>query len=83
MHALTCTQHSLTRPFSRTDTHSLRISTQLDSITHNELGDPDALVDLPRHPGVSPLAGWKVRVHFFLTPSRPPPDLGRLLLLSL
>ncbi|KAF5839399.1 hypothetical protein DUNSADRAFT_968 [Dunaliella salina] len=32
---------------------------QLDSITHNELGDPDALVSLPGYPGVSPLAGWQ------------------------
>jgi len=34
---------------------------QLDSITHNELGDPDALATVPECPGLKALAGWQVR----------------------
>lgn len=33
---------------------------QLDSITHNELGDPDKLVEVPGHPEINQLEGWQV-----------------------
>jgi len=32
---------------------------QLDSITHNELGDPHALASVGGHPGISALQGWQ------------------------
>ncbi|KXZ44027.1 hypothetical protein GPECTOR_75g751 [Gonium pectorale] len=41
------------------ETHKFNERVQLDSITHNELGDPEALAAVPGKPEVNSLEGWK------------------------
>ncbi|GIL72235.1 hypothetical protein Vretifemale_2614 [Volvox reticuliferus] len=40
------------------ETHKFNERVQLDSITHNELGDPEALAVVPGKPEVNALEGW-------------------------
>ena len=41
------------------ETYKFHERVQLDSITSNELGDPDALVDVPFRPEASALRDWR------------------------
>lgn len=41
------------------ETYKFHERVQLDSITSNELGDPDVLVDVPFRPEVSALRDWR------------------------
>ncbi|GFR40016.1 hypothetical protein Agub_g551 [Astrephomene gubernaculifera] len=40
------------------ETHKFNERVQLDSITHNELGDPEALAAVPGKPEINALEGW-------------------------
>eukprot|EP00198_Chlamydomonas_reinhardtii_P013480 XP_001702817.1 eukaryotic initiation factor [Chlamydomonas reinhardtii] len=41
------------------ETHKFNERVQLDSITHNELGDPEALAAVPGKPEMNALEGWR------------------------
>ena len=41
------------------ETYKFHERVQLDSITSNELGDPDALASVPLRPEVTTLKGWR------------------------
>lgn len=52
--------HALSKPvLICCESYKFHERVQLDSITHNELGDPDALASVAGRPDVTAAAGWQ------------------------
>ena len=50
------------------ETYKFHERVQLDSITQNELGNPDDLVSVPLKPEITPLKDWRAQPHLGAAP---------------